>query len=55
MNKNIWDHHIEGHEYKNKTRYAFGTVKSEEVKVAATRLPAKILATKMSYGSISTG
>ena len=40
---------------RTKTRYAFGTVKSEEVKVSATRPPAKMLATRMSYRSTSSG
>ena len=36
-----------------KTRYPFATVKSEDVKVSETRLPAKTLATRTSCGLIS--
>lgn len=36
-----------------KTRYPFATVKSEDVKVSETRLPAKTLATRMSCGVMS--
>lgn len=40
---------------RTKTRYPFATVKSEEVKVSDTRLPAKTLATRTSYGLVSVG
>lgn len=40
---------------RTKTRYPFATVKSEEVKVSDTRLPAKTLATRISCGWVSVG
>ena len=40
---------------RTKTGYAFGTVKSEEVKVSETRLLAKMLATRMNYGFMNVG
>ena len=40
---------------RTKTGYAFGAVKSEEVKAFETRPLAKMLATRMSYGFMNTG
>ena len=60
MNHTIWNLEltamlVRATNTRTKTRYAFGTVKSEEVKVSATRPPAKMLATRMSYRFTSTG
>ena len=40
---------------RTKTGYAFGTVKSEEVRGLETRPLAKMLATRMSYGFANIG
>ena len=40
---------------RTKTGYAFGTVKSEEVKDLETPPLAKVLATRISYGFMNMG